>query len=185
MQLQFDEENPSEPLNPSEKPETLSPSSLVDAEEEEEDNDDDDVALDVSGNTVEFPLLEKVPEEEVSAESFYLYRNIYNLVPKSVVGLGRLRTLKFFGNEVNVFAPEFGDLEGLECLQVKVSEIGIGGLELHKLKGLKELELSKVPPKPSAFPILAQIAGLDRLTKLSICHFSLRFVFLLHLTIFF
>lgn len=42
MQLQFDEENPSEPLNPSEKPETLSPSSLVDAEEEEEDNDDDE-----------------------------------------------------------------------------------------------------------------------------------------------
>ncbi|KAF7806914.1 Mitogen-activated protein kinase kinase kinase 1 [Senna tora] len=135
--------------------------------------DNGDAVLDVSGKTVEFPELENA---EDSVEGLYFYKNVYNLIPKSLGGLGRLRTLKFFGNEINLFAPEFGNLMGLECLQMKISSPGIGGLPLHKLKGLKELELSKMPPRPSAFPILTEIAGLKCLTKLSICHFSIRYL---------
>lgn len=135
---------------------------------------DDGAALDVTGKSVEFPAAENA---EDSAECLYVYKNVYSLIPKSVSRLARLRTLKFFGNEINLFAPEFGNLTALECLQMKISSPGIGGLQLHTLKGLKELELSKGPPRPSAFPILTEISGLKCLTKLSICHFSIRFVF--------
>jgi len=62
-----------------------------------------DAVLDVSRKTVEFPVLENA---EDSVEGLYLYRNVYNLIPKSLGGLGRLKTLKFFGNEINLFAPE-------------------------------------------------------------------------------
>ena len=73
---------------------------------------------------------------------------------------------------------EFGNLTGLESLRMKISVPGIGGWPLHKLKGLKELELSKVPPCLSSLPILNEIVGLNCLTKLSICHFSIRLVLL-------
>ncbi|KAG4998312.1 hypothetical protein JHK85_029751 [Glycine max] len=134
---------------------------------------DDGAALDVTGKSVEFPAAENAGD---SAESLYVYKNVYSLIPKSVSRLARLRTLKFFGNEINLFAPEFGNLTALECLQMKISSPGIGGLQLHTLKGLKELELSKGPPRPSAFPILTEISGLKCLTKLSICHFSIRYL---------
>ncbi|KAK7270555.1 hypothetical protein RIF29_23780 [Crotalaria pallida] len=142
--------------------------------------EEEGVALDVSGKSLEFPALVKTLEEEEdsessSAESLYLYKNVYSLIPKWVGGLVRLKTLKFFGNEINLFAPELA-AEGLECLQMKISSPGIGGLPLHKMKALKELQLSKSPPSPSAFPILTHIAALKRLTKLSICHFSIRFL---------
>lgn len=139
---------------------------------------DDGVALDVSGKSLEYPAPEKT-ENDDAVESLYMYKNVYSLIPKSVGGLVRLRTLKFFGNEINLFAPEFGNMTRLERLQMKISSPGIGGLPLHKLEGLKELELSKGPPRPSAFPILTEIAALKCLTKLSICHFSIRLVFLL------
>lgn len=132
---------------------------------------DDELILDVSGKSLEFDLLGKADD---SVEGLYLYKNAFSLVPRSVGVLGRLRTLKFFGNEVNLFPTEFGNLVGLECLQVKVSSPGLNGLGLNKLKGLKELELSKVPPRPSVLTILSEIAGLKCLTKLSVCHFSIR-----------
>ncbi|KAI4345697.1 hypothetical protein L6164_012797 [Bauhinia variegata] len=141
-----------------------------------EDDDcgiDDDVGLDISGKSLDFPVLENAKD---SVEGLYLYKNVYSLIPKSLSALRRLRMLKFFGNEINLFAPEFGNLTGLESLQMKISSPGIGGLPLHKLKGLKELELCKVPPRPSAFPILSEIAGLKCLTKLAICHFSIRYL---------
>ncbi|XP_020233564.1 uncharacterized protein LOC109813724 isoform X1 [Cajanus cajan] len=134
---------------------------------------DDGAALDVTGKTFEFPAAENADD---SVESLYMYKNVYSLIPKSVSRLARLKTLKFFGNEINLFAPEFGNLTALECLQMKISSPGIGGLPLHMLQGLKELELSKGPPRPSAFPILTEISGLKCLTKLSICHFSIRYL---------
>jgi hypothetical protein len=67
-------------------------------------------------------------------------------------------------------APEAGDLDELESLQVKVS-----GAVLRRLRALRELELSMVPPRPSACSILVEIAGLKCLTKLTICHFSIRY----------
>lgn len=133
------------------------------------------VTLDVSGKNLELPVPENSSDDAV--ESLYMYKNVYSLIPKSVGGLMRLKTLKFFGNEINLFAPEFGNMTRLERLQMKVSSPGIGGLPLHKLKGLKELELSKGPSRPSAFPILTEIAALTCLTKLCICHFNIRFVF--------
>lgn len=142
---------------------------------------DEGAALDVSGKSLEFPAPENAEDDAV--ESLYMYKNVYSLIPKSVGGLVRLRTLKFFGNEINLFAPEFGNMTRLERLQMKVSSPGIGGLPLHKLKGLKELELSKGPPRPSAFPILTEIAALKCLTKLSICHFSIRLVSLCYAVI--
>lgn len=134
-------------------------------------NAEDEPVLDVSGKSLDFSLLK---DSDDAVKGLYIYRNVFNLIPKSVAGLGRLSTLKFFGNEINLFPSEFRSLVGLECLQVKISSPGFGGLPLDKLKDLKELELSKVPPRPSAFPIMTDIAGLKCLIKLSVCHFSIR-----------
>lgn len=134
-------------------------------------NAEDESVLDVSGKSLDFSL---VGDSDDLVKGLYLYRNVFNLIPKSVGGLGQLRTLKFFGNEINLFPSEFRSLVGLECLQVKISSPGFGGLPLHKLKDLKELELSKVPPRPSSFSIMSDVASLKCLVKLSVCHFSIR-----------
>ncbi|XP_062169022.1 uncharacterized protein LOC133875048 [Alnus glutinosa] len=136
-------------------------------------NVEDEAVLDVSGKILEVSSLESSNDD---VEGLYLYKNVFNLIPKSMGGLRRLRRFKFFGNEINLFPSELENLLGLECLQVKISSPGFGGLPLRKLEGLKELELSKVPPRPSAFPILSEIAGLKCLTKLSVCHFSIRYL---------
>ncbi|XP_061373943.1 uncharacterized protein LOC133316233 [Gastrolobium bilobum] len=171
MQLLRSEETASEIRDfPEKSEEKKTPSESLNPEI---DKIDEGVALDVSGKSLEFPAPE---DAEASVESLYLYKNVYSLIPKSMGILARLKTLKFFGNEINLFSPEFGNLTELECLQMKISSPGIGGLNLHELEGLKELELSKVPPRPSAFPILTEIAALRRLTKLSICHFSLTYL---------
>lgn len=127
--------------------------------------------IDVSGKVLDFPL---VSGGESAVEEVYMFKNELNLIPRDVGRLKGLKTLKFFANELNLFPGEFRNLVELECLQVKVSEPGVSGLELSKLGNLKELELSRVPPRPSAFPNLSEIAGLKRLTRLSICHFSMR-----------
>ncbi|KAF9677643.1 hypothetical protein SADUNF_Sadunf08G0128900 [Salix dunnii] len=137
------------------------------------ENVDDEVVLDVIGKSLEFDLLEKADD---SVEGLYMYKNAFSLVPKSVGGFKKLRTLKFFGNEVNLFPAEFGNLAGLEHLQVKISSPGLNGLSFNNLEGLKELELSKVPPRPSVLTILSEISGIKCLTKLSVCHFSVRYL---------
>ncbi|CAK9171189.1 unnamed protein product [Ilex paraguariensis] len=136
-------------------------------------NIDDESVIDVSGRSLDFPVLEGT---ENSIEGLYIYKNVFNLIPRAVGGFGRLKTLKFFANEVNLVPPGFRNLVELECLHVKVSLPGLSDLNLGRLKGLKELELSRVPPRPSAFPILGEIAGLKCLTKLSVCHFSIRYL---------
>lgn len=141
------------------------------------DGDDDESVLDVSGKRMEFSIMENSNKDDKAVKGLYLYKNVFNLIPKEVGSLGRLRTLKFFGNEINLFPSEIGSLVGLENLQVKISSFGFGGLPLHKLQGLKELELSKVARRPSPFSILSEISGLSCLTKLSVCHFSIRLVF--------
>ncbi|GKV43730.1 hypothetical protein SLEP1_g50984 [Rubroshorea leprosula] len=134
----------------------------------------EELVLDVSGKSLEFPLLENSKgslEEEV-----YVYRNVFNLIPKSVWSFGRLKNLKFFANEINLFPEEIGDLVGLKCLQVKIPLPGFSGLALSKLKGLKELDVSRIPPRSSVLMLLSEIAGLQCLTKLSVCHFSIRYL---------
>lgn len=133
-----------------------------------------DSSFDISGKSLDFPLLEGV---EGGVEGLYMYKNVFNLIPKAIGALGKVKILKFFGNEVNLFPTgELRNLVELESLQVKVSLPGMSGLDLQKLKNLKELELCKVPSRPSAFPLLRDIAGLERLTKLSVCHFSIRYL---------
>lgn len=132
----------------------------------------DESILDISGKILEFPIGENSGD---AVGDLYLYKNVYNLLPKSIGRLEGLKTLKFFGNEINLFSSsEFGDLVRLECLRISSPEFE--GLPLHKFKGLKELELSKVTARCSAVPILSQIAGLKLLTKLSVCYFSITFL---------
>ncbi|OMO54688.1 hypothetical protein CCACVL1_27662 [Corchorus capsularis] len=134
---------------------------------------DEDLVLDVSGKSVEFSIL---GDSKESVDGLYLYKNVFNLIPKSVGTYGRLRNLKFFSNRINLFPAEVGSLAGLECLQVKMSSPEFNGMALSKLKGLKELELSRVPPRASVLTLLSEIAGLKCLTKLSVCYFSIRYL---------
>lgn len=137
--------------------------------------DDDESVIDVSGKSVDFSLLESDNKNsDTHIKGLYLYKNVYDLIPKSVGGFGKLKILKFFGNEINLLPTEAGNLVGLECLQVKISSPGFNSFALDKLKELKELELSKVPPRHSFLTLLSEIAGLKCLTKLSVCHFSIR-----------
>lgn len=138
-------------------------------------NEEIDPVVDVSGKNLELSLFDG-GADAACAEGLYVYRNVFNLMPKSLGNFGgSLKTLKFFSNEINLFPPEFRDLVELECLQVKVSSLGLT-VPFHKLKALKELELSKALPRPSGFPVLAEIAGLKCLTRLLVCHFSIRYL---------
>ncbi|PRQ40614.1 putative dual-specificity kinase TKL-Pl-2 family [Rosa chinensis] len=131
-----------------------------------------DSILDVSGQSLDFPIGENSGDD---VGDLYLYKNVYNLLPKSITGLKGLKTLKFFSNEINLFSsPEIGDMARLECMRISSPEFD--GLPLHKFKALKELELSKVTSRCLAVPILSQIAGLKLLTKLSVCYFSITFL---------
>ncbi|XP_077239811.1 leucine-rich repeat protein kinase family protein [Tasmannia lanceolata] len=134
---------------------------------------DGESVIDVSGKNCEISLLDRMDD---SARVLYMYKNSFSLIPRSIGRCGRLKTLKFFANEIEVFPSEVGNLVELECLQVKVSSPGLSGLPLQKLRALKELELCKVPARPSAFSVLSQIASLKCLTKLSVCHFSIRYL---------
>ncbi|XP_065863227.1 uncharacterized protein [Euphorbia lathyris] len=170
--------NRENPLSPNSTLTEADSSSSAAAENVEETNIrdsyvGDELVLDVTGKRLEFDVLEKVDD---SVEGLYLYKNAFSLFPSSVGMLRKLRTLKFFGNELNLFPAEFGNLVELERLQVKVSSPGLDGFGFNKLKGLKELELSKTPPRPSVITILSEIVGLKCLTKLSVCHFSIRYL---------
>lgn len=168
--MQVPDSEETAPVNPQspEEPEISDSSSAVDDSATAED----DSVLDVSGKSLDFSIGENSGD---AVGALYLYKNVFNLLPKSVGRLKRLRTLKFFGNEINLFSSsEFGNLVGLECLQLRLSSPAFDGLPLHKFKGLKELELSKVPSRSSAIPILSEIASLNCLTKLSVCYFSIR-----------
>ncbi|CAN8306299.1 unnamed protein product [Cochlearia groenlandica] len=136
--------------------------------------DDDSSVIDVSGHNLELSLVDNSND---SAKGVYFFRNNFNLIPRSIGELTRLKKLKFFSNEIDLFPPEFGNLVDLEYLQVKISSPGFGdGLSWNKLKCLKELELTKVPKRSSALTLLSEISGLKCLTKLSVCHFSIRYL---------
>nr|CAB3493273.1 unnamed protein product [Digitaria exilis] len=133
-------------------------------------------AIDVAGNVWDLATLPTPPAG--ADREIYIYRNTFNLVPRSIGGGGAgLRSLKFFGNDVEVLPTDAsGELDGLESLQVKVSAPRVSGAPLRRMQALKELELSMVPPRPSSCSILAEVAALKCLTKLAICHFSIRYL---------
>ncbi|CAM8905480.1 unnamed protein product [Rhodiola kirilowii] len=134
---------------------------------------DEESVLDVSGEIIELSVPRSVGD---GIKEVYLYRNVFNLIPRSIGGIGKLKTIKFFANDVNLFPEEFDNLEELQSLQLKVATPGLGNLQLHKLVTLKELELCQVPPRPSAFSLLAEISEIKGLTRLSVCHFSIRYL---------
>ncbi|PKA48812.1 Mitogen-activated protein kinase kinase kinase YODA [Apostasia shenzhenica] len=143
---------------------------------------DDDATLsgeenvvDVSGKSWDLSLFERPPPPS-SIQGLYVYHNTFHLIPRSIGRLERLKTVKFFANEIEILPPEVGDLVELEHLQLKVSLPGLSGTSLKKLKSLRELELCRVPTKLAAFSILGDISGLKCLTRLSICHFSIRYL---------
>lgn len=72
-----------------------------------------------------------------------------------------------YRNTFHLIPESVGDLVNLERPQVKFS---LPGVSLEKLKSLKELELCRVPP------VLSMLTSLQCLTKLSICHFLIRYV---------
>lgn len=129
--------------------------------------------IDVCGKTLDLPLSSG---DKRSVEELYIYKNELNLIPRAVGLHKSLKTLKFFSNEVNLFPVEIRSLVDLEFLQVKVAALGVNGLELSKLRNLQELELSRVPERSSAFPFLNDISGLKCLRRLSVCHFSIRYL---------
>eukprot|EP01018_Ginkgo_biloba_P004060 Gb_34638 [translate_table: standard] len=140
-----------------------------------------DEVIDVSDKEWTFPLLDQFTSMEAEAvnrvNGLYVYNNVFTLIPESVSQFKSMKTLKVFSNEVNLFSSEVGDLVELENLQVKVSSSGLGSLPpLQKLKTLKELELCKMPPRPSAFSLSSEISNLRSLTRLSVCHFSISFL---------
>ncbi|KAF3785702.1 cAMP-dependent protein kinase type 1 [Nymphaea thermarum] len=138
--------------------------------------DENEEILDVSGKKGECQLLDTLSPGGHTVSELYIYKNTFNLIPSGVERLTGLKTLKFFANEVNVFPPEMCGMTELERLQVKVSSPEFGGFELQKLKELKELELCRAPPRPSAVSILCGLANLSCLTRLSVCHFSIRYL---------
>ena len=78
--------------------------------------------LDVSGKTVEFSIFENSDEKvDSSVEGLYLYKNVFSFISKTVSEFGKLKFLKFYGNEVNLFTSEVGTLAKLESLQMKIS----------------------------------------------------------------
>ncbi|KAK8936882.1 hypothetical protein KSP39_PZI012297 [Platanthera zijinensis] len=131
--------------------------------------------VDISGNSWDLSLLER-PLLPSSTQELYFYHNTFHLIPRSIKGMGRLKTLKFFANEIEILPREVGDLTQLESLQVKVSLPGLSAISLQKLGSLRDLELCRVPPKLTAFSLLGDISSLKSLTKLSICHFSIRYL---------
>ncbi|PWA39855.1 leucine-rich repeat protein kinase family protein [Artemisia annua] len=144
-------------------------------EENEEVTSSVDSTIDISGKTFDLMVLDESSENN-ETQGLYVYKNVFNMIPRSAQGLCKLKTFKFFGNEVDLFPLGFGELVHLEKLQVKISSPGLSGLKLEKLKGLKELELSKAPPRQSALQLLKDIVVLERLTKLSVCHFDIRYL---------
>lgn len=131
--------------------------------------------VDVSGNSWDLSLLER-PLLPSSTQGLYFYHNTFHLIPRSIKGMGRLKTLKFFANEIEILPREVGDLTQLESLLVKVSLPGLSAISLRNLSSLRNLELCRVPPKLTAFSVLGDISSLKSLTKLSICHFSIRYL---------
>lgn len=136
---------------------------------------EDESVIDVSGQSLDLSLLDNNNSDDGSVKGLYFFRNVFTLIPKSIGGFGSLKKLKFFSNEIDLFPPELGGLVDLEYLQVKISSPSLGeGLSWDKLKALKELELTKVPKRSSALTLLSEISGLKSLTRLSVCHFSIR-----------
>ncbi|XP_009118659.3 uncharacterized protein LOC103843663 [Brassica rapa] len=151
------------------------PANSIDDVDIDQGNETDESVIDVSGQSLELSLPGNNTFDPI--KGLYFFRNAFNLIPKSIGELGRLKKLKFFGNEIDLFPPELGNLVALEYLQVKISSPGFGdGLAWDKLKGLKELELTKVPKRSSALTLLSEISGLRSLTRLSVCYFSIRYI---------
>ncbi|KAK7827924.1 hypothetical protein CFP56_030783 [Quercus suber] len=91
MQLANSDQPASESPENSEKSETSKPPKPSVVDDGDADAEDGPV-LDVSGKSFEVSTLENSND---AVEGLYLYKNVFNLIPKSLGGLGRLKRLKF------------------------------------------------------------------------------------------
>ncbi|KAJ6813668.1 uncharacterized protein M6B38_142600 [Iris pallida] len=167
-----------DPDNSNSSPNCTDPDAHSKPEEEEEEEKiepdaPDETVLDVSNKSCGLSLFQSPPPP---ADSLYIYRNSFHLVPSAACRFETLRTLKFFANDTKILPPDAAGLAHLERLQVKFSRAAVAGFPLGKLESLRELEICKVPSRPSAFSMLGDIAGLKCLTKLSVCYFSIRYL---------
>ncbi|ONK60514.1 uncharacterized protein A4U43_C08F19290 [Asparagus officinalis] len=79
-----------------------------------------------------------------------------------------------YRNNTYIFPPEAENFIELEGLQVKFLTRGLSKVSSKKLWCLMELNLFRVPRRPRALSVLGESVSFRWLTKLSICHFSLR-----------
>lgn len=144
-----------------------------DPSKSDSDSHDEGSVVDISGNTWQLSNFD-CASLDCPDEGLFVYRNTFQLLPSTIGKHQKLKTLKFFANDVEVLPPETGELVELESVQIRVSSPRISEAPFRNLKSLKELELCKVPPRPSTLSILSEITNLKCLTKLTVCHFSIR-----------
>ncbi|XP_024529529.1 uncharacterized protein LOC9651494 isoform X2 [Selaginella moellendorffii] len=154
------------------------PGSANKAEEEEEGEEGDDV-IDVSPSGCCASSLACVPAAKSQrAKQMYVFDNVFTLLPRSLLQFTSLRVLKVFSNAARYF-PDLDDdcFPQLEQLQVRASPLGLSSLlPLGKMPALKTLELHQLPLRPSASFLPAEIANLQELRRLSVCHFSISYL---------
>lgn len=156
-------------------PAAAAPPVAAAATEETDTPSEEAEVINVEKQQLDIALFQR-PLPEGDAAGLNLFGNNFNLVPSAVGRLKRLKTFEFIGNEIKVLPPEVGNMVDLERLQLSVpmpwlSEVGLG-----KMRLLRGLELCREPPRPSSLAMLSEITGLKYLTKLSITHFSIRYL---------
>lgn len=142
-------------------------------------HDADEVVVDVSPNGHSLDSLDSFIQENSAAshvKRMYVYDNAFAVLPGSVSRFTSLRSLKIFSNEVKILPDEVGSIDLLENLHMRISPGGLGKLPpLGKLKFLKTLELHQTPLR-SVFSLPSEISGLQMLTRLAVCNFSISFL---------
>lgn len=131
--------------------------------------------VDISPNGSSLTSLAYMPKDmAVRFKNLYVYDNSFSVIPASTRLFKALRKIKYWSNEVKLLPDEIGELTELEEVYLKLSPTGLSSLPpLGKLNGLRALELHQAPALPSSATLTRDIAQIQSLTRLSVCHFSI------------
>ncbi|KAG0621501.1 hypothetical protein M758_3G025100 [Ceratodon purpureus] len=134
--------------------------------------------VDISPNGNSLASLAYMPHDMAARfKNMYVYDNSFSVLPASMRIFKQLRKLKYWANEVKVLPDEIGELTELEEVYLRMPPTGLGSLPpLGKLSGLRALELHQAPVPPSSATLTRDIAQLQSLTRLSVCHFSISWI---------